>query len=249
MQLSIVIISWNSLRMLKRCLEALSDVIRRPEVELIWVDNGSTDGSSEWMMENFPEARVKILDKNYGVAYARNRGVEMSRGEYVLFLDDDTEAGRKPVDAMLDFMRAHPGAGICGTALRDSKGNLQDSFKAYPGLGVKVGNVLRSWLRIGRKISPPAHVIEIDYIIGACQMIRRELFDRLGLLDENIFYGPEDADFCLRASEAGWKVCYLPNVSLTHHWRRATSVNPFSALGRKHLRALFYFYRKHKRWF
>ncbi|MBD5211487.1 MAG: glycosyltransferase family 2 protein [Bacteroidales bacterium] len=248
MVLSIVIISWNSLGMLKKCLHSLAGMMRRADVEVIWVDNGSTDGSEEWVRSNYPSVSRHILPRNYGVAYARNRGVEASRGKYVLFLDDDTESGEDSIMPMLDFLQAHPHAGICGTALRDRQGNLQDSFKKFPGLGVKIGNVVRSWLGRKRKVSAPAHVTEVDYLIGACQMIRREVFEKVGMLDENIFYGPEDADFCLRAQEAGWRVCYLPNVSITHHWRRSTSINPLGRLGRKHLRALFYFYRKHRRW-
>ncbi|MCM1291448.1 MAG: glycosyltransferase family 2 protein [Prevotella sp.] len=247
--LSIIIISWNSLPMLKSCLHSLSRTLTRQEIELVWVDNGSSDGAFDWMTANYPNATIIRLDHNHGVAYARNRGVENAKGEYILFLDDDTEASSRAIDAMTDYLHAHPNAGICGTALRDADGNLQDSFKPFPGLDVKVKNVVRAMLHIRRKVTQPRHVIEVDYLIGACQMIRRKVFDTIGLLDENIFYGPEDADFCLRASQKGWKVVYLPNVNITHHWRRATTTNPFSSLGRKHIAALHYFYRKHHRHF
>lgn len=234
--------------MLQACLRSLALVLSREDVELVWVDNGSTDGSSAWMSEHYGSAVRVVLDRNYGVAYARNRGVEHSHGEYILFLDDDTESSARAIDAMLDFLRAHPHVGICGVALRDAEGHLQDSFKTYPGLGVKVGNVLRGAVGLRKRVEAPRHVTEVDYLIGACQMIRRRVFDDVGLLDEHIFYGPEDADFCMRASEHGWRVCYLPNVSLTHHWRRATRTNLFGRLGRAHIRALVYFYRKHDRW-
>lgn len=247
--LSVVIISWNSLARLKTCLACIEELLNRSDVELVWVDNGSNDGSWKWMEEHYHGSRRIHLDRNYGVAYARNRGVEASSGRYVLFLDDDTEASPKSILAMRDYLLSHPSAGICGVALRDAQGNLQDSFKEYPGLGVKICNVVSSLLGIRKDTKAPSHVTEVDYLIGACQMIRREVFERIGLLDENIFYGPEDADFCMRAREAGFGVMYLPNVSIIHHWRRATSRNLFSPLGRKHIAALVYFYRKHRRWF
>lgn len=155
MKLSIVIISWNSLPMLRRCLESLRPVVSRQDVELIWVDNGSTDGSEEWVEREFPEVNSIILDRNYGVAYARNRGVEQAKGEYLLFLDDDTESTPESIDAMMRHLDTHPETGMCGVALRDGDGNLQDSFKEFPGIGVKVRNVLRSHLRVRKWSSPP----------------------------------------------------------------------------------------------
>lgn len=252
MKLSIVIISWNSLPMLRACMAALGESLARPETELIWVDNGSTDHAADWMerwiADHGTDAKIIRLDRNRGVAYARNRGVEAATGDYVLFLDDDTEPTVRALEAMTDYVRSRPKVGICGVALRDREGNLQRSFKDYPGLGAKLRNVFRSLLGMKEKVTAPAKPTEICYVIGACQLVRREVFDRIGLLDESIFYGPEDADFCIRAREAGYVTVYLPSVSIMHHWRRATSRRLLSPLGRKHIAALFHFYRKHRRW-
>lgn len=246
--LSIVIISWNSLPMLKECLASLGGVLESDGIELVWVDNGSTDGAAEWISCNFPGAVTEILPENRGVAYARNRGVEKSSGKYILFLDDDTIVGSEAIGAMIRYMDSHPHVGICGVSLVNTGGQLQDSFKEYPGLGVKIRNVFNSLLKRRKDVKRPVAAIEVEYLIGACQMIRREVFAAVGLLDENIFYGPEDADFCIRAHRAGYGVVYLPVVSIIHHWRRVTSVNLFSPLARKHFKALIYFYRKHNRW-
>lgn len=248
MKLSIVIISWNSLPMLKACMRSLDESLAQPETELVWVDNGSTDGASSWMAEHYPDAVRIRLDRNYGVAYARNRGVEAATGDYILFIDDDTEPTLKALEAMTDYVRSRPQVGICGVALRDKEGNLQQSFKEYPGLRVKIKNVFKSLLGIKEKVVAPKGPTEICYVIGACQLIRREVFDKIGLLDESIFYGPEDADFCIRARSAGYKTVYLPSVRILHHWRRATSRRILSPLGRKHFRALLHFYRKHNKW-
>ena len=241
--------------MLERCLESLRPVLDRRDTELIWVDNGSTDGSAEYVRREFPGAKTRILPRNRGVAYARNRGVEMASGEYILFLDDDTEASADAIDTLIQYLDSHEDTGIIGCALRAADGQLQESFKGYPGLMCKIRNVLRSKLRrSNRPVALPADIIYPVYVIGACQMIRSEVFERVGLLDEAIFYGPEDADLCLRAAhrgartpQQGWRTAYLPQVSILHHWRRITTRSLTSPVSRAHIRALIHFWLKHRR--
>lgn len=234
--------------MLRPCLEALQPILERREVELVWVDNGSSDGSADYVHSHFPKANTMILPRNMGVAYARNRGVELAQGDYILFLDDDTEASATAIDELLYYMDTHPEVGIAGCTLKDAQGNVQDSYKGYPGLWCKVGNMLRSKLGLKKRhLHLPQQVIYPVYVIGACQLIRRNLFDRIGLLDEAIFYGPEDADFCIRAERAGWQTAYLPTVSILHHWRRITTRSLTSTTSRRHIRALLHFWCKHRR--
>lgn len=247
-QLSIILISWNSLPMLKQCLRSLEPVMARRDVETVWVDNGSTDGSSDFVASHYSGIKVKLLPENKGVAYARNRGVELSAGRYILFLDDDTESTPEAIDTLVNYLETHPEAGIAGCALRDKEGRLQDSFKPYPGLWRKVKNVVRGKLRIKqREPALPPMAIYPTYVIGACQLIRREVFERVGLLDEAIFYGPEDADLCLRARRAGWLTVYLPQACMLHHWRRITSRSLISPASQAHIRGLVHFWRKHRR--
>lgn len=223
-------------------------MFKRSDTELIWIDNGSSDGASDFVREHYPQAKVCILPENMGVAYARNRGVELSDGKFVLFLDDDTVASASVIETMMNYLETHPDVGIAGSALRDASGNYQDSFKGYPGLFVKVKNVIKSKLHINTRTVLPNHVIYPTYVIGACQLIRREVFDKIGLLDESIFYGPEDADFCIRAHSAGYLTAYLPHVSILHHYRRITSKKLNTPASRAHIRALRYFWRKHHRY-
>jgi len=248
MKLSVVIICWNSLPNLRQLLESLPGALDGIDSEVIVVDNGSTDSTAGFMAERWPSLTYLRLDRNYGVAYARNRGIERASGEFIWLLDDDTVVNPAAVGAMLAYMGATPGCGICACALRDFDGNVQQSYKPYPGLGIKLRNLL------GRPQADP-YAAEVErgepfgpvYVIGACQLIRREVFDSVGLLDQHIFYGPEDADFCLRARKAGWSVAYLPTVSIIHKWKRITTRHPLSKIGREHVRALLYFYVKHRR--
>lgn len=234
--------------MLREALRSLRPLAARREVEIIWVDNGSTDGAARFVAEHYPQVKVKVLPENKGVAYARNRGVEISRGHFILFLDDDTEASAEAIDTLVNYLETHPEVGIAGCALRNKEGALQASFKPYPGLWRKVMNVLRVKLHLGdTQPKLPSAVIYPTYVIGACQLIRREVFDRVGLLDEAIFYGPEDADLCIRAHRHGWLTAYLPQVSIVHHWRRITSRSLTSPVSKAHIRALIHFWRKHRR--
>lgn len=248
-RLSIIILSWNSLPVLRPCLESLRPLTQRDDVELIWVDNGSSDGASDYVAENHPRAMRILLPGNRGVAAGRNEGLKQARGRYILILDDDTEATSEAIEALMRHLDSVPSCGIAACALRNERGELQDSFKSYPGFGVKVANVLRGKLGLKKSVRQPEKLIHPCYVIGACQMIRREVIERIGLLDDNIFYGPEDADFCIRARKAGYTIDYLPEVSILHHWRRITTRRLGSDISRRHIEGLRYFWRKHHRWF
>ncbi len=248
MVLSIIIVTWNSVEVLRKCLPSLNFAIKSDDIEIILVDNGSLDNVTSFVEQNYPKIKTLELPENKGVAYARNRGIEYCIGKYLLLLDDDTIVNAEAINGMLEFMINNSDVGICGCKLVDDDGNIQDSYKSYPGIDVKIMNIIR------KKKKPLdfieyRKIIEPEYIVGACQMIRRDLIDDIGLLDEKIFYGPEDADFCLRARNSGWKVCYLSEYIIVHKWRRITNEKIFSFLAYKHAIALIYFYWKYKRLF
>ena len=263
MKLSIVIITYNALTFLKPCLESLRDVLESSDTELILVDNASTDNTLRHVKQFFPQVRIIELGENKGVAYARNRGIEIAAGDYILLLDSDTIANKEAIVGMVDYMDNNPRIGICGCRLVGQNNEIQDSFKKFPAIGYKTNNLLislagklklRGWREKLKKknerytYGDPSLIkspFSPDYLIGACQMIRREVISQAGLLDENIFYGPEDADFCIRTKRAGWDVVYLPQFSIIHHWQRATGKKIISSLTVKHIKALFYFYKKY----
>ncbi|MBO7317623.1 MAG: glycosyltransferase family 2 protein [Bacteroidales bacterium] len=254
MQLSVVLICWNSLNYLREALASLQETLTAStESEIIIIDNGSTDGTDTFIATHYPQVTYRRLPENRGVAYARNRGIELAQGQYVWLLDDDTIANSEALNEMLQYMHTHPQCGICGCRLLNANGETQESYKPYPSLAIKVRNVLQS--RLGGNTPADYYAREIalgtpfepTYIIGACQLIRREVIVQIGLLDEKIFYGPEDADYCIRARKAGWHTAYLPQVGIVHHWKRITNRSPFSRIGRKHTAALIYFYCKHRK--
>lgn len=245
--LSIIIITWNQLDTTCQCLESLKNWVSNPAIEIIVVDNGSKDRTSNFLLKHYPSVRLVVNEENKGVAYARNRALEKARGKYILILDNDTLANDTAITGMIDYMEEHQTVGLCACSLTDATGNLQDSFKPFPALKIKIKNVLKRNNVLVKALTLPTKPIEPDYVIGACQLVRRSVLDKVGLLDERIFYGPEDADFCLRIAGEGYKIVYLPQYSIIHHWQRATTRKIFSRLAWKHFYALCYFYIKHKR--
>ncbi len=247
-RLSIIIITYNGLGFLTRCLASLRTFIGDPSCEVIIVDNYSTDGTLQFLHENYPQLPLIINSENRGVAAARNQGIEAAQGEKLLLLDNDTEANDEAINAMSNYLDEHQQVGLVACRLVDNQGEVQDSCKPYPGLMIKVRNVLG----IGNKLQYVPDVdgiIEPVYVIGACQMFWRRVVDKVGVLDEHIFYGPEDADWCLRVKKAGWHIHCLTGHTIMHDYRRSTRRSPFSRLGRLHTKALLYFYWKHKRLF
>lgn len=248
---SVVILCWNSRKRLERLFPTLRETLAPYNAEVILVDNGSEQEAEPFAREyGLPGLKVIRLERNHGVAYGRNRGIEASKGKYVWILDDDTEVNPSALATMLTHMEQNPKCGVCGCRLTDANGIVQESYKPFPGLSVKLRNILHI-----KSKSPyltelaESNIIHPVYVIGACQLIRHEVIRETGPLDERIFYGPEDADFCLRVAKAGYTVDYLTTATIIHHWRRLTTTSPVSPLGRKHIKALFHFWHRHKRLF
>ena len=247
-KISYIIITWNGLDYISRLLRSMERQLAREDVEVIVTDNHSTDGTIDYLQTNYPHIRLICLPENKGVAFARNTALRQASGEYLLVLDNDIQITNEAVIAMEQYMDAHPEAGMCGCKLLYPDGTTQPSCKPYPGIREK----WRSFRRAGQ---PAVYARQMEgnepfeptYIIGACQMIRSSVYRAVGELDEAIFYGPEDCDYCLRISRAGWKVVYLPAVHMYHHCQRLTRMKPFSRLGWQHLKALAYFYWKYKK--
>ncbi|MCM1376906.1 MAG: glycosyltransferase family 2 protein [Clostridium sp.] len=255
MKLSVIVLTFNQREMTMRLLRSLLPLLRDGDlaVEVVLVDNGSTDDTlavvEQWREESgidTDKIQKVPLNHNYGVAGGRNVGLDRACGDYLLLLDNDTIADIATIKECLSYLKTHPDCGICAPALYSPDGDLQSSAKPYPGLKIKLAHILRRGkeLRIEREELKKRHPF---YLIGAFQMFSRQTYEQVGKLDDRIFYGPEDADYCMRVRSIGKTIDYLPELRLTHDWRRATRRSPFSPLGRRHLKALLYFWlKKHK---
>lgn len=246
---SYIIITWNGRQLLQDLLLSMTNQLKRTDIEVIVADNGSTDGTVQWLQEEYPAIRLICLPENKGVAYARNRAMEAATGRYLLIIDNDIQLTDEAVQGMEDYMDSHPEVGLAGCRLLYPSGELQESCKPYPGVLQKIRHVLSpssSAMTYAAQIAA-GEPFEPEYLIGACQMVRASVYRETGALDEHIFYGPEDCDYCIRVRKNGYKVVYLPHLSMIHHCQRKTTTRPFSYLGREHIKALFYFYWKHRR--
>ncbi|MDR3268527.1 MAG: glycosyltransferase family 2 protein [Tannerella sp.] len=259
MRLSVVIIGYNSRHYLERNLASLHFLLPDPQAEIIYVDNASTDNSVSEVRRLYPRVTVLENRKNAGISVARNQGIRRASGEYVWLLDSDTEASEPALATMLAFMDEHPEAGLCGCKMYGQDGQIQDSCRLFPTIGGKLKAALRIFSRKLRMKASATGLsdgydvnadrpLEVDYVIGACQLIRKTAQEKVGLLDERIFYGPEDADFCLRMQQAGYRIYYLPQVSIYHAYQRMSSHRIFSKITRKHLQGLMYYFWKHRRY-
>jgi GT2 family glycosyltransferase len=251
MKLSIIILTWNSRDLCMACLGSLHAAGWLERSEVIVVDNGSVDGTAESIENRFPCVQLVRNSFNRGVAPARNQGIRRASGDAILLLDVDTIVAGGAIEAMLAAL-LEPNVGIVGPRLTAPDGSIQYTCRRFPTLIGKIGRrvriplleaavrfeELRQWDHASRR--------DVDYVIGACQLIRREVLERVGLLDERIFYGPEDVDFCLRAQLGGWLVTYEPMASFQHLERRVTARHGLSILTIRHVWALIYFFLKYR---
>lgn len=247
--LSIVIITWNSLAHLKNCLESVFKTVKGIDYELIVVDNNSKDGTPEYLKQ-FSQITVVANNENKGVAGGRNQGIKLARGKYILILDVDAELTEGAAKELVNFLDKNKKAALAGPKLTFTDGTLQYTCRKFPNVLTKILRrvPLSDKLLADEQMRAWDHnsVKDVDYVIGACQVIRREAIDDVGLLDESIFYGPEDVDFCLRLWRAGWEVYYNPEAKVIHHEQRITKKNFFSKMTFLHIKGLVYYFWKHK---
>lgn len=254
MKLSVILLSWNSEKHIVPCVSALFQSLEGIEHELIVVDNGSTDKSTQLLLQ-YPNLLLIKNKSNLGVSKARNQAMKIASGEFVLLLDIDTVPNSAAIQSMLELIEKDVTIGVLGCKMKAEDGEVQHSARKFPAIRYKCINYLeekglKTNLNKAQfyldKINGN-EAFEVDYVIGACQLIRHKAMKQVGLLDEKIFYGPEDADFCLRMKQLGWKVMYLPTVSIIHHYQRISNRSFFSKMNLIHMKSLLYYYRKHRR--
>ena len=254
MDLSISIVNYDGKDYLKECLDSIYSSNSRIDFEIIVVDNGSSDGSVEMVKEKFPSVILIENSKNEGFVKANNKGIQASRGRYVLSLNNDTVILGNALDTLVKFMDNHPDVGACGPKVLNSDGTIQHQCKrGFPTISSTLsyffglhkifpkskvfGHYLMTYLN-------PDEVNEVDALSGACLMVRREVIERVGLLDEDyVMYG-DDLDWCYRIKKAGWKIYYVPQAKIIHYGGRSSRKSPYKSI-KWFYRAAAIFYKKH----
>jgi GT2 family glycosyltransferase len=225
--LTFVIVNWNVRDLLRRCLLSLPSAgTRGLDVEVIVVDNDSLDGSQEMVRTEFPGVRLITNKLNLGFSHACNQGWEAGRGRHILFLNPDTEVGSDTPVVMVRYMDAYPDVGALGPRLRYPDGSVQSSRRRFPTLATAFfeSTLLElCWPRnpwaLQYRLADRADdvVQEVDWVVGACLLVRHEVLEEIGGFDEGYFMYSEELDLCRRIWTAGWKVVFLPEAEVIHH--------------------------------
>lgn len=220
MDLSIIIVNWNTKDLLLHCLESLYQGVKGIEKEILVVDNGSSDGSVGAVREKFPGVRLIENPVNLGFAKANNQALSLGKGGYSLLLNPDTRVKAEAIPHMLTFMNSHPEAALVGAQLLNADGSKQNSIANFPSLATELLNKsLLRWLfpeKFPGKERDYAGPVEVDSVIGACMLVRREAVEKVGLLDEEYFLFLEETDWCYRMKKAGWKIYHIPQAEIFH---------------------------------
>ena len=223
--------------------------------EGIVVDNGSQDRSGNEVKKSFPFVHLIENEKNLGFAKASNQGLRKASGRYVLLLNPDTQVKSGAIEQLVSFMNAHPDVGIAGAQLFNADGSKQNSIANFPSLATELlnKNFLR-WLFPGTfpgKERDYPEPIEVDSVIGACMMARRDALDQVGLLDEDYFLFLEETDWCYRMKKADWKIYHVPQAEVYHfQGKSAEAVKKRARV--EFYRSRYHFFKKNRgtwQWF
>lgn len=225
MDLSIIIVNWNSKDYLQKCLASVLSWTTDIDLEIVVIDSASFDGVDKMLKRRYPQVRFIQSDTNLGFAKANNAAFKVSTGSNILFLNPDTELIGPAINVLLDHLRMLPNTGAIGCKLLNGDGSVQTScIQAFPTILNQLFN--SEFLRALVPTSPlwgmaslfgakdrPA---EVDVISGACLMLKRSLFEEVGLFSEDYFMYAEDLDLCYKIRQAGYTTYYIPTASVIH---------------------------------
>jgi len=235
--LSIVIVSWNVRDLLRSCLQSIvaeahsgpgggALCIGDRTVEILVIDNASTDGSAEMVRRQFLQTHLIANKENRGFTAANNQGLGRSQGRFLLLLNPDTEIVGDALLTMLRYMEANPKVGALGPKLVKPDGSIQSSRRRFPTFATALveSTVVQEWWQNNRVLrryymadTPDGAIQTVDWVVGACLLVRRQAYEQVGGLDEGYFMYSEELDWCRRIKAAGWEIAYLPTAAVIHH--------------------------------
>lgn len=251
---SICILTYQARDYLRQCLQSLAENTLL-EYEVIIVDNGSQDRVAEMVEQEFPGVRLIQNQRNEGFTRPMNQAMRVGAGRYLCQLNPDTLTLPGAIDKLVDFMDTHPEVGICGPKVLNRDLTLQKPCRRGESRPWAVISYFTGLARLFPK-SPLFGQYLMSYmdedqthpvagVAGSCMLIRKEVVEQIGYLDEQFFAYQEDADYCLRAHQAGWEVYYMPEAQIIHYGGMGGSrVEPYRSIIEWH-RSYYLFYKKH----
>jgi GT2 family glycosyltransferase len=249
MDLSIIIVSHNTRPDLENCLRSLHQHPPDLSHDILVIDNASVDGSVDAVRTQWPRVQTIALDHNVGFASANNVGIRQSGGELVLLLNSDTIVPAEAIDRLVAAMRELPRASVVGPRIVDAEGQPELSFGRMmsPVAEARQKLIVRfaSSERVGAMTSK---IREVDWVSGACLLVRRRDAEAAGLLDERYFMYCEDVDFCAAIRRNGGKVYFTPASEIVHLRGRSWRTNPAGTADRYRQSQLAFYRKHHPKW-
>lgn len=248
---SVIIISYNTAQMTLDCLRSVKETADQVPMDIWVVDNASTDGSPAAIRAKYPGVKLLENTVNAGFGAANNQAMALAKGDYFLLLNSDAFPKAGAIDALVDFLREHPRTGAVGARLLNADGSLQRSCWRFP-------TPCRAWLEnLGIVRIMRTHPVigdyyqwdhrtrrDVDFVIGACMLVRREAYEQVGGFDEGFFLYAEESDWQLRMHNQGWAISFDPRAEVVH-LGGASGASNSSTIRRYFFDGLDRFTRKH----
>lgn len=260
--LGFVILTWNSQNYIENCIISIQRICTNSLVpHIVVIDNGSIDNTVALVKRSFEQqkncdSKLFELKKNWGTTYSRNIGIKylLELGiEYICVLDSDTKVNANAMETLISVLEKYDDCGIVGPRMHDKNGIYQRSGRQIPTVTEKLMKVLPIKTLQRKGIAQEAIIsesgtgsIEVGYLMSACWMMKASLFEVVGMLDEKIFYAPEDVDFCIRCWKAGLSIRYCYDADILHEWQRLSRKKILSKHNYEHIKGLAYMFLKHK---
>src|SRR5215204_3945017 len=221
-KISVIILNWNTRDLMAQCLNSIEQHKSNLQLEIIVVDNASTDGSQAMLKEKYPQILLIANNQNIGFAKGNNQAMQVANGDYFLLWNSDAFATPGAIQSLLHLAEKEPKAAIVGAQLRNADNSFQASYTPFPnqwrefliltGLGrTLLGHTYPS---LGPEEEKGPQMV--DYVEGACLLIRRQAFQEVGGLDEGYFMYAEEVDWCYTMVNQGWQVWYQPEAKVIH---------------------------------
>jgi len=225
--LSVIIVNWNAAAYLPAALDALFAARAGLDMEVLLVDNASSDGSLDLVRERYPQVTIIANTVNRGFAAGNNQGIRQARGRYILLLNPDTELPPDALTRFVDFLETHPQVGAAGPRLQGPTGKIQGGAAGHDPSFTTIFNFATFLYRLSprrfrglwlaRSLYEGQTPIQVDWVSGASMMLRHQALSDAGLMNERYFMYSEDVELCRRIRAAGWQIVCLPDIRVTHH--------------------------------
>jgi GT2 family glycosyltransferase len=225
--LSVIIVNWNALAYLPAALQSLYAARGHLDMEVLLVDNASADDSVAWVRAHYPQVIIIANEHNLGFAAGNNQGIARARGRYILLLNPDTEIPPETLEQFIAFMDAQPRVGVAGPRLQGPSGKIQGGAAGHDPSFITIFNFATFLYRLfpryfpglwlPRSLYQTGEPIPVDWVSGACMVLRREAVAQVGMMNERYFMYSEDVELCRRIRAAGWQAICLPGIHVTHH--------------------------------